>query len=89
MAKKPVNDDLSQIREKVDQLALSDNTNSVKIANIELKLVTLEELVREEYTTLDKFAPVKLIAYGMAGGALLTILGAILALVMIPGTHIL
>lgn len=83
-SKKNNNVDILDIKEKIEKLSLSDNTNSIKITNIELKLGSLETLIRQEYTTLDKFEPVKLIAYGLAGGALLTILGAILALVIAP-----
>lgn len=36
----------------------------------------------DNFITKDTFYPVKLIAYGLAGGALLTILGGVLATIL-------
>ena len=53
-------------------------------------LVRLEERSRQmelqiaKMVTKDAFYPVKLISYGLAGGALLTVLGGLLATVLIP-----
>lgn len=46
-------------------------TLQVQMANISAQLQT--------FVSQHQFAPVKLIAYGLAGGVLLTVLGAILA----------
>ncbi len=48
-------------------------------------LIRLEErtrLMELQMVTKDAFYPVRLISYGLAGGALLTVLGAVLATVM-------
>jgi hypothetical protein len=45
---------------------------------IKVKLEALEKLVAT-FVTRPEFDPVKMIAYGMAGSVLLTVLGAIMA----------
>ena len=48
-------------------------------------LVRLEERMKHmerHMVTKDSFFPVKLISYGLAGGALLTVLGGVLATVL-------
>lgn len=64
-------------------------SQEVEIAELRLEMRQVrEELVAlrssfDAYVTQPEFFPVKLIAYGLAGGVLLTVLGALLAKVII------
>ena len=66
--------DVQDIKHKVNNL--DEFANSVK--------ETVLKQVGEEYTTLDKFEPVKLIAYGAVGAILLIVIGAIMGVVLVP-----
>jgi hypothetical protein len=68
-----------ECRENVGNKMLSMERDSIE------KLVTLQVQTANIYAQLQtfvsqqQFAPVKLIAYGLAGGVLMTVLGAVLA----------
>lgn len=58
---------LTMERDSIEKLT----TLQVQMANISVQLQT--------FVSQHQFAPVKLIAYGLAGGVLLTVLGAVIA----------
>lgn len=66
-------------QEKLEELVHSTNTD---VHVIKVKLDALEKLVAT-FVTRPEFDPVKMIAYGMAGSVLLTVLGAIIAKVIV------
>ncbi len=53
------------------------------IARLDERNLAMQETMKS-FVTADAFSPVKMIAYGLAGGALFMILGGILALVVTP-----
>ena len=60
----------------------------VKDAVAELRTDMREDVVQlrrdfEDFVTHSEFFPVKMIAYGLAGGVMLTVLGALLAKVVV------
>lgn len=65
-------------------------TQAVELAELRIGIRQMrEEMARlradfEEYVTHSEFFPVKLIAYGLAGGVMLTVLGALLTKVIAP-----
>jgi len=61
---------LTMERDSIEKLV----TLQVQTANISAQLQT--------FVSQHQFAPVKLIAYGLAGGVLMTVLGAVLAKTM-------
>lgn len=42
----------------------------------------IKQMLADKYVTHDEFSPIKLIVYGMVGTILLSVLGAIIALVI-------
>ena len=67
---------------------MAKNDQKTDIALIKQKLDGVETSIKkieDYYVNHDQFFPVKLLVYGLAGGVLLTVLGAVLALVVMPG----
>jgi hypothetical protein len=52
------------------------------ISYIKTTLIKIETLVRDKYVTKDEFIPVRNIAYGFVALVLVTVVGALLALVV-------
>lgn len=67
------------IGEKVVRLELG---NAEKLTRLETQLLSIS-LSLTTFVNHHQFAPVKLIAYGLAGGVLTTVLGAVLAKVLV------
>ncbi len=88
--------DLKDLQREIHNLSLAGNTNSQRITGIEKSIEEIKEGQKEisdeikaTYVTNHRFEPVKLIAYGMAGGVLLCVLGAILGMVVAtPKTYV-
>ena len=83
--------DVGEIKKDVETLGKIDAANAVKIENIETNIEEIKKQLENDrvevkmtYTTNDRFEPVRLIAYGLVGGVLLTVLGAILGIVIVP-----
>lgn len=77
------------LRGEIHKLALAENTNSQKISNIEESIERIEKTIADIDTTVKstyvdnhRFEPVKLIAYGMAAGIMISVLAALLNLVV-------
>ena len=80
---------LTELAGKIEALSIACAGNAVELKNMKDDIIALNksvsdlaEVVKQEYTSLDKFEPVKLIAYGCAGGVLLTVLGALLGILL-------
>ena len=81
--------ELDVLRQEVHECTIQANEFSRRMLKLELE--SMEKLTRLEtqvslissslvtFVSQHQFAPVKLIAYGLAGGVLTTVLGAILA----------
>ena len=71
----------SQLNEVKDAMRdLSAKVEPISVLRNNIK--HLEESIAKLVTQME-FAPVKLIAYGLAGGVLMTVMGAILSLVVL------
>lgn len=64
-----------------DEMSKTVHETHTDVSVIKVKLEALERLV-QTFITRPEFDPVKMIAYGMAGSVLLTVLGAIMAKVI-------
>jgi len=81
--------ELDVLRQEVHECTIQVNEFSRRMLTLELD--SMEKLTRLEtqvslissslvtFVSQHQFAPVKLIAYGLAGGVLTTVLGAVLA----------
>jgi uncharacterized coiled-coil DUF342 family protein len=67
---------MEHLEEMVEETGKKDDISVLKS-----KMEALEKVV-QTFVTRPEFDPVKMIAYGMAGSVLLTVLGAILAKVI-------
>ena len=59
-----------------------ESSIDVKLDYIQRDVAKINEKLDHEYVTKEEFMPVKNIVYGMVGVILLTVLGAIVALVI-------
>ena len=64
--------------DEAKELKKTATSTATDVQVIKVKLEALEKLVAT-FVTRPEFDPVKMIAYGMAGSVLLTVLGAIMA----------
>jgi len=64
--------------DEAKELKKTATATATDVQVIKVKLEALEKLV-STFVTRPEFDPVKMIAYGMAGSVLLTVLGAIMA----------
>jgi hypothetical protein len=55
-----------------------------RTANMALRIERIEKLIADDYVTRAEFMPVRWISYGLVGTVLFAVLGAMLALVIIP-----
>ena len=76
-------DEIERLKEEVHELT-SETIPDLKITLTELKgQVSNLNKVIEYFVTHSQFYPVKLIAYGLAGGVLISVLTAILSKVIL------
>ena len=68
-----------QILEKLDKL---ETTLEAHVSSAEEKLERIMNKMEERYVTKESFNPVQKIVYGMVGAVMLSVLGALLALVI-------
>lgn len=79
--------DISKVHSKVGQLdAVHKEMNRLEktIDKLQDKIETLRAEIKKEYINVDKFEPVKLIVYGLAGLILAGVVAALLGIVIVP-----
>jgi phage/plasmid primase-like uncharacterized protein len=80
-------DRAAKVAEQVAKTA-SETASAVALIGLDIgyikrDVVEIKEKLEKNYVTKDEFAPIKSIVYGMVSVILLTVLGAIVALVIV------